>query len=81
MNRVWWIVGIPGLLFLAFIVFVVVLAIVKLLWASTVPDLFPGAVAEGLIAAEISWWTALKLALFVSVLAVIARASGHRNQG
>ena len=54
------------------LVFFVVLLLVKLLWAWTVPDLFPGAVEQGLVAADISWWTALKLAIFVAVLAGIA---------
>lgn len=42
------------------------------MWAWVVPDLFPGAVAQGLIAGNISWVTAIKLALFVSFMAAFA---------
>lgn len=48
--------------------FVVLLFLIKGLWAWTVPELFPGAVEQGLVAASISWWTAAKLALFAAVL-------------
>jgi hypothetical protein len=58
-------------------VLVLVLLLVKLLWAWTVPDLFPGAVKEGLIAGSISWLAALKVAIFVAVLAGLAGARGH----
>jgi len=63
----------PGLLVVLAVVFVVALFVVKLLWAWTVPDLFPGAVKQGLVAAEISWFTALKVAIFIAVLAGFAR--------
>jgi len=59
----------------ACIAFVVVLLLVKLLWAWTIPDLFPGAVEQGLIAARISWLAAVKIALFIAVLSGFAR--GH----
>ena len=36
--------------------------------AFTVPDLFPGAVQQGLVTANISWLTSFKLALFAAVL-------------
>ncbi len=39
-----------------------------MLWAWTIPDLFPGAVDQGLVAGSISWLTAFKLALFVALL-------------
>ncbi len=42
--------------------------LVKVLWAWTIPDLFPGAVEQGLVTASISWWTAIKIAIFVAVL-------------
>lgn len=50
------------------IVFILAFFLLKILWAWTIPDLFPGAVAEGLIAKEISWFTSFKLALFLSVV-------------
>jgi hypothetical protein len=50
------------------LVFLVVLVLIKALWAWTIPDLFPGAVQQGLIEGSISWGAAAKLALFVAVL-------------
>jgi len=47
--------------------------VIKLLWAWTIPDLFPGAVEQGLIAAEISWLTSFKLALFFGILTGLAK--------
>jgi len=58
----------PGILTVMLAVLVVVLLLVKVLWAWTIPDLFPGAVEQGLVADSISWFTALKLALFVAVV-------------
>ena len=57
-----------GGLVAAAVAFVVVLFAVKFLWAWTVPDLFPGAVQQGLVAGSISWGTAAKVALFLAVL-------------
>lgn len=67
-----WIVG--GIT-LASVAFVVVLLLVKALWAWTIPDLFPGAVRQGLVAGSISWLTAVKIALFVAVLSGFARGA------
>jgi hypothetical protein len=64
--------GIKGVLALVLGVFIVALFLVKILWAWTIPDLFPGAVDQGLIAKEISWYTSLKVAIFVAALAGIA---------
>ena len=50
------------------IVFILAFFLLKLLWAWTIPDLFPGAVDQGLVAKEISWFTSFKLALFLSVV-------------
>jgi len=71
MNKTWWIV-ISGTLALIAVYAVIVLLLVKLLWAWTIPDLFPGAVSQGLIAGSISWYTAFKIAVFVAVLAGLA---------
>lgn len=72
----WLIAIVPGVLATIFAVilgvFIVVLFLVKILWAWTIPDLFPGAVEQGLIAQEISWYTSLKVAIFVAVMAGIA---------
>ena len=49
--------------------------LIKLLWAWTIPDLFPGAVKEGLVASEISWLTSFKLAVFFGVLTGAVKAN------
>ena len=71
MNKTWWI-AITGTLALIAVYAVIVLLLVKLLWAWTIPDIFPGAVSQGLIAGSISWFTAFKIAVFVAVLAGLA---------
>ena len=71
MNKTWWI-AITGVLALIAVYAVIVLLLVKLLWAWTIPDIFPGAVDQGLIAGSISWYTAFKIAVFVAVLAGLA---------
>ena len=60
------------------IVFAAVLILVKILWAWMIPDLFPGAVEQGLVAASISWWTSVKVAIFVAVLSAFV---GHPKAG
>ncbi len=72
MKKSWLFIIVPGILALVIGTFVVVLFLVKLLWAWTIPDLFPGAVEQGLIARSISWLAALKVAVFVAILAALA---------
>jgi hypothetical protein len=60
-------------------VFVLALLLVKVLWAWTIPDLFPGAVEQGLVDESISWLAALKVAIFVAVLAGFANLSSKRK--
>ena len=50
------------------VTFVLSMVVFKFVWAWVVPDLFPGAVAEGLISANLTWLAALKLAVLVAVL-------------
>jgi len=66
--------GCAGALMLAALVFAFVLFVVRFLWAWTVPDLFPGAVAQGLVARELSWWAAFKLACLSAVLSGLVRS-------
>jgi len=61
----------------ACIAFVLVLLLLKILWAWTIPDLFPGAVEQGLVAKSISWLTAAKLAIFIAILSGVA--GGHHS--
>lgn len=70
-----------AVLAVAGVAFVVMLFVIKLLWAWTIPDLFPGAVEQGLVAGEVSWFTAVKIAIFVAVLSGIAGGhSSHRRE-
>ena len=50
------------------VVFIVSLILFKFVWAWVVPDLFPGAVDQGLIVADLTWLSAFKLAVLVAVL-------------
>jgi len=76
-----WIIAavVPGVLAVAACVFVIAILLVKFLWGWTVPDLFPGAVEQGLVARSISWLTSLKVAIFIAVLAGAAGAN-HRER-
>jgi hypothetical protein len=68
-----------GGLAVAAVAFFVFLFGIKFLWAWTVPELFPGAVAQGLVAGEIGWSTAAKLALLVALLSGVGHGSGHKS--
>jgi len=50
------------------VTFVISVVVFKFVWAWVVPDLFPGAVAQGLISANLTWLATLKLAVLVAVL-------------
>ncbi len=65
-------VGCTGFLALFVGLFLLALFVIKLLWAWTIPDLFPGAVDQGFVAGSISWFTAFKLAIFVAVFGSLA---------
>ena len=65
---------IPGLIALVVGIVAIAFLVIKFLWAWTIPDLFPGAVAQGLIAAEISWLTSFKLAVFFGLLTGAVKA-------
>jgi len=80
MRKGWLIAIVPGLVVLGLVVFVLALLLVKLLWGWTVPDLFPGAVEQGLVARSISWYTALKVALLVAVLSALASGFRHSRK-
>ena len=72
MNKAWMAIILPGLFIVIVSVLILALLLLKLLWPWTIPDLFPGAVDQGLIAREISWYTSFKVAIFIAVLAGIA---------
>lgn len=50
------------------VTFILSLIVFKFVWAWVVPDLFPGAVDQGLIVADLTWIAAFKLAVLVAVL-------------
>ena len=68
--------GISAVIAIIGLIFIFAFFLLKLLWAWTIPDLFPAAVEpvfginsdKPLIAPEISWFTSFKLAIFLSVL-------------
>ncbi len=75
--KVDWVAILPGMILVALIMLVVSLFLIKILWAWTIPDLFPSAVSQGLVSGTISWLTSFKIALFIAVLAGVAGAR-HR---
>jgi hypothetical protein len=50
------------------VTFVISLILFKFVWAWVVPDLFPGAVQQGLISANLSWFATFKLAVLASLI-------------
>lgn len=74
MTKTWLkLVALPGVLAGIVGVFVLVLLLLKVFLAWTVPDLFPEAVKQGLIAKEISWLAAVKVAIVIGVVSGAAR--------
>jgi hypothetical protein len=69
--------GIPAIVFWVAAIFILGIFLIKWFWMWTIPELCPGAVAAGYVAAKISWWTALKLAGLVALLAAITNISKH----
>ncbi|MCD6208218.1 MAG: hypothetical protein J7J06_09595 [Methanosarcinales archaeon] len=78
MNKVW--LAVLGIMAIVAVYGIIVLLLVKLLWAWTIPDIFPGAVDQGLVARDISWITAFKIGVFVAVLAGLAGARRGQNE-
>lgn len=76
MNKKWMVAIVPGIIATVVIVFVIALLIIKLAWSWVIPDLFPGAVSEGLVAGTIGWYTSFKLAPIIAILAGILKAKG-----
>ncbi len=79
MDKRWFAAIIPGVIAIVVVVFIIALFIIKLLWWWIIPDLFPGAVAQGLVAGSIGWYTAFKLAIVLGLLSGIFKANqNHR---
>jgi hypothetical protein len=66
MRRMWFRI-VPGTLILIAIVLVLGLFMVKVTWAWVVPDIFPEAVNQGLVAETISWFTSFKIAIALAL--------------
>lgn len=60
--------GAANILVGALVAFVMGAILIKLLWTWTIPDLFPGASAQGLISRNLTWLAALKLVAIVAIL-------------
>jgi len=52
----------------ALVALVIGVILIKLLWAWTIPDLFPAAAAQGLISHDLTWLATLKLVATVAIL-------------
>jgi len=50
------------------VAFVVSVVVLKFVWSWVVVDLFPGAVSQGLINAELTWLAAVKFAVLSAVV-------------
>lgn len=77
-KKKWLFAIVPGVLMVIAGIFAISLLLIKLLWTWTIPDLFPGAVEQGLIVREISWAASFKLAIFIAVL-VFTTGTGSRK--
>jgi hypothetical protein len=67
MIRRLWFGIIPGTFMLIAVVLVLGLFLVKVMWAWVVPDIFPEAVNQGLVAETISWFTSFKIAIALAL--------------
>ncbi len=70
---------IPGILLIIVGLFILSLFLIKILWSWVIPDIFPGAVASGLVAGEISWFVSFKLAIFISILGGFIGGLRHKR--
>ena len=59
------------------VVFIVKAVVLYLVWAWLVPDMFPGAVAQGLIVASLPWATVFKIAFITALFATLFKAKMH----
>jgi hypothetical protein len=60
--------SITTLVISAAVAFAIGVVLIKLSWAWTIPDLFPAAVEQGLISADLTWLSAIKAATLVAIL-------------
>lgn len=79
MDKRWFIAIIPGVIAIMVIVFIIALFLIKFLWGWIIPDLFPGAVTQGLVASAIGWYTAFKIAIVLGLLSGIFKAGNDHS--
>ncbi len=80
MDKRWFIAIIPGVIAVMILVFIIVLFVIKFLWGWIVPDLFPGAVSQGLVAASIGWYTSFKIAIVMGLLSGMFKAQKDHSE-
>ena len=80
MIRRWWARIIPGMFILIVIVLVLSLFLVKVIWTWVVPDLFPEAVSQGLVAETISWFTSFKVAIALALFSGFVSGAFRRKR-
>ena len=78
--RNWWLAIIPGIIAIMLIVFIIALFIIKFVWSWIIPDLFPGAVSQGLVAGSIGWYTAFKIAIVMALLSGAFKANSSHTE-
>lgn len=60
--------------------FVFGIFLIKWFWAWTIPEIFPEAVKQNLIAANISWWTALKFSVLLSIITAVTTIRREKSR-
>lgn len=77
MDKRWLVAIVPGVIAIIILVFIIALFVIKFLWGWIIPDLFPGAVAQGFVAKTISRYTAFKIAIVLALLSGMGK--GYQN--
>lgn len=82
MDRDWTVVGLSclGALALIAILTVVVAFLITLVWGWVIPDVFAGAVQQGILPASITWFQALKLSILLSIFGLTGRSSSSSKK-
>ncbi|MGD0113382.1 MAG: hypothetical protein ABSD48_16095 [Armatimonadota bacterium] len=70
---------VPGAVVVLGGILVLAVFLTKVIWAWTIPDLFPRGVEQGLIAATISWFTAFKIVIALAFFGALAHAGAGRG--
>lgn len=68
-----------GLLFLLILYVVIGTVVIVLFWQWVIPDIFPGAVSQGLLPASLTFLQAFKLSLFLGILGLKGSSSSSKK--